>query len=162
MWLWPLWVVLGFGEPWSVGCSCLLGRALLADVRLLAWVGTLKGGVEPREKPVPLPLFRRSPAFGSMCSQRALTPVALCSELFCCFQNQPFEGGSTASSCLQMLVQCFLVPAPPGGRPQGLSSSGHCGFGFGIEATLGSGPSSNYPGQWSLELGEARLGRVLS
>lgn len=44
MWLWLLWVVLGFGEPWSVGCSCLLGRALLTDVRLLGWVGMLMGG----------------------------------------------------------------------------------------------------------------------
>lgn len=48
MWLWLLWVVLGFGDPWSVGCSCLLGRVCLADVRLLGWVGMLMGGVEPR------------------------------------------------------------------------------------------------------------------
>lgn len=47
MWLWPLWVVLGFGEPWSVGCSCLLGRALLTDVRLLGRVGMLMGGWNP-------------------------------------------------------------------------------------------------------------------
>lgn len=52
MWLWPLWVVLGFGEPWSVGCSCLLGRALLADVRLLG-VGMLRGRVGPRAVPLP-------------------------------------------------------------------------------------------------------------
>lgn len=63
MWLWPLWVVLGFGESWSVGCSCLLGRALLADVRLLGWVGMLRGRVGHREEPVPLPLLRRGQCF---------------------------------------------------------------------------------------------------
>lgn len=35
---------------------------------------------------------------------RGLTPFALCSELFCCFQNPPPGGGPTASSCLQMLI----------------------------------------------------------
>ena len=68
MWLWPLWVVLGFGEPWSVGCSCLLGRALLADVRLLGWVGMLTGVVEPREKAAPSSLLRRSLGFSPVCS----------------------------------------------------------------------------------------------
>ena len=31
-----------------MGCSCLLGRVLLADVELLGWVGMLMGGVGPR------------------------------------------------------------------------------------------------------------------
>lgn len=91
MWLWPLWVVLGFGEPWSVGCSCLLGRALLADVRLLGWVGMLMGGWNPELS------HRHCPSSGE---PRALTRVlqrgeerrglfALCSELFRCSQNHP-------------------------------------------------------------------------
>lgn len=32
----------------------------------------------------------------------------------------------------------------------------------GLKLTLGLVPSSNYPGQWNLDLGEARIGRVLS
>lgn len=47
------------------------------------------------------------------CSQRGLLPITLCSELFCCFQNQAPEGGFAASSCLQMLVQFLPVPVPP-------------------------------------------------
>lgn len=91
MWLWPLWVELGFGEPWSVGCSCLLGGALPADVRLPGWVGRLKSGVEPREKPAPLPLFRRSQCFGPIAPREDSCPLPCVQNYFIAFRIRPLR-----------------------------------------------------------------------
>ena len=150
MWLWPLWVVLGFGEPWSVGCSCLLGRALFADVRLLRWVGMLRGGVEPREKPVPLSFLMRSLCFGPVCSRGGLTPIALSSELLLS-EPAPLTVAQLPPAASRCWSRSFLPLHLLDADPPGSSDSGQCDFVLGIKATLGSGPGSTYPGQWNFE-----------
>lgn len=62
-------------------------------------------------------------------------------------------GGQAACSCLQWLVKFLPAPALLDPDSPGLSYSSQCGFGFGVEATLASGPGSDYPEQWNLGVG---------
>lgn len=101
MWLWLVWVVLGFGEPWSVGCSCLLGRALLTDVRLWGW------GQTQREAGAIAPL-QNEPILGPLHSWRGLTPTA--GSLGSLLSEPTPDGGPALSSCPQMLIQFLLPP----------------------------------------------------
>lgn len=76
--------IAGNAEVWG---------ALKHGLQLFTWQGLAcryeaagvgrdaEGGVESVEKPVLLPLLRRSLCFGPMGSWRGLTPTALCSEL---------------------------------------------------------------------------------
>lgn len=91
----------------------LAGRCAAAGVG-----GDAEGWGEPREEPVPLPLFRRSPCFGPVCSRRGLTSLALCSEVFCCFQIQPSEGGSAPPVVSRCWASFFLSLHLPNADPK--------------------------------------------
>lgn len=101
MWLWPLWVVLGFGEPWSVGCSCLLGRALLTDVRLLGWVGMLMGGWNPERS------HRHCPSSGG---SRALARVLRRGEKRTHTLCPVFRAALLFSEPLLRVAHCLQLP----------------------------------------------------
>lgn len=129
--------VVGSAGVWGAlerGLQLFTWQGLTCRCEAAGWVGKLRGGVEPNEKPGPLPLLRKS-----LCTPEArLTLIAPCSEPW--FSEPAPDGGPASSSCLQVLVK-FLAPATPGCSAEGLSYSSQCGFGFGAEAALGSGPA---------------------
>lgn len=117
------------GDVWDVALA-VVGRAgvwgaLERGLQLFTWQGlacrceTAGVGGEAKEWGG---TQREASAFAPLQEEPMLWPHVLPERtpahypvfrLFCYFQNQAPEGGSAASSCLQMLVQFLPVPVPP-------------------------------------------------